>query len=102
MAGGQPKLRSDRNRGNAGKGRPKGVPNKATADIKAVASQYTDEAMTILAKLMRTADSDATKLGAVKEILDRAYGKPKQSVDANVAATFTRIVNEIVDPAIPE
>lgn len=61
-------------------GRVKGTPNKATADIKEAAQQYTVEAMEALATIMRTSESDAAKVSAIKEILDRGHGKPAQAV----------------------
>lgn len=69
----EPKIRV--NRGNAGKGRPKGSLNKATADVKVVAQQYTEEAVDRLASIMRDSDSDAAKVSAIKELLDRGHGK---------------------------
>lgn len=59
-------------------GRVKGTLNKATADIKALARQYTEEAMAGLIGIVRNSESDAAKVAAIKEILDRAYGKSKQ------------------------
>jgi hypothetical protein len=80
-------------------GRTKGTPNKATADIKAVAQVYTEEAVNALAVIMRTSESDAAKVAAIKELLDRGHGKPTQSVDldANVKATVQKIERAIVD-----
>lgn len=60
-------------------GRQKGVPNKATADLKALAGQYTAEAVTHLAALMRDLKSPA-RLGAIQTLLDRSHGKPPQAV----------------------
>ncbi len=61
-------------------GRKKGVPNKVTADLKAVAQKYTAEAVKTLADLMRNAESDAARVGAIKEILDRGHGKSPQAI----------------------
>ena len=61
-------------------GRKKGTPNKATADIKAIAQKYTAEAVRTLAKLMRDSESDAARVGAIKEILDRGHGKSAQAM----------------------
>ena len=61
-------------------GRQKGTPNKATADVKAAAQRYTDEALKALASIMRNSDSDAAKVAAIREILDRGHGKPKQAL----------------------
>lgn len=84
-------------------GRTKGTPNKATADIKAVAQVYTEEAVNALAVIMRTSESDAAKVAAIKELLDRGHGKPTQSVDldANVKAAVTKIESVIVRPPNP-
>lgn len=81
-------------------GRVAGTPNKATADVKAAAQQYTSEAVEALATIMRDSDSDAAKVAAIKEILDRGHGKSKQSVDvdANVRAAITEVRRTIVDP----
>lgn len=66
------------NRGSAGKGRPKGALNKATAEIKQAARRHGPEALKVLAKLMKDADSEQARIAAAREILDRAYGKATQ------------------------
>jgi phage gp46-like protein len=82
-------------------GRPKGSQNKATADIKAAAQKYTDQALQTLAQIMTDGESEAARVAAANAILDRGYGKPKQSVDveADVKASITRIERVIVRPA---
>jgi len=58
-------------------GRKKGVPNKATADIKAAFQLHGDELVEALLKL--TKDEDArVRLGAINACLDRGWGKPAQ------------------------
>jgi len=74
--------------GNRGKGRPKGAVNKATADIKALAGVYGPDAVKALAGLAGLsrddkhpkAESEAARVAALKELLDRAYGKAAQPV----------------------
>lgn len=61
-------------------GRKKGTPNKATADIKALAQVYTTEAVEELAVIMRGSDSDAARVAAIKELLDRGHGKVPQAL----------------------
>lgn len=60
----------------AKRGRPPGSLNKATADIKAYASQYSQEAIDRAVKIMRSAESEQACMAAVNSILDRAHGKP--------------------------
>lgn len=76
-----------------GAGRKKGSPNKATADIKAAAQEYTEDALRVLASIMTKSESDAARVAAANSILDRGYGKPKQSVDldADVRTQITEI-----------
>lgn len=61
-------------------GRKAGTPNKATADVKAVAGRYSAEAVDILIGIARASESDAARVSAVKELLDRAHGKPAQAI----------------------
>lgn len=85
------------------RGRPKGSPNKLTADIKAAAQKFTDDALNTLAKIMRDGESEAARVAAANAILDRGYGKPKQSldVDADVKAEFRAVEWRVVDPKPP-
>lgn len=68
------------NKGNAGRGRPKGALNKATADVKALAGKYTPAAIKELARLATGAESEAARVAAIKELLDRAHGKSMQQL----------------------
>lgn len=62
-------------------GRVAGTPNKATAEIKALAGVYSAETIEILIGIARNADSDAAKVAACRELLDRGHGKPMQSTE---------------------
>lgn len=72
-------------------GRQKGTLNKSTADIKALAQSYGAPAIQRLAemaglvsgpdgKLLPTTFSETTQSGAIKELLDRGYGRARQPV----------------------
>lgn len=61
-------------------GRQKGSRNVLTADIKAIASVHGKAAIAKLARLMEHAESEQAQVAACKEILDRAYGKPSQTI----------------------
>jgi hypothetical protein len=56
-------------------GRQKGVLNKATASLKELARVYAPECVETLIGLVRASDSDAARVSAIKELLDRGYGK---------------------------
>ena len=61
-------------------GRVAGTPNKATGEIKEAARAYGPQAIDLLWTLARTSESDQAKVSAAKEILDRGYGKPTQTI----------------------
>ena len=63
-----------------GPGRPKGTPNKATAEVRALAGQYGPKALQELARLAIKAESEQARVAACKEILDRWAGKASQPV----------------------
>ena len=63
-----------------GAGRKRGSLNKVTAEVRELAMQHAPAAMAELARLVKSAKSENTRVAAIREILDRAYGKPKQAV----------------------
>jgi hypothetical protein len=63
-------------------GRQKGVPNKATAEIKALAQDYGPDAIKTLVSIMKAAKQPpAARVAAAKELLDRGYGKAAQPIE---------------------
>ncbi|MFN7883403.1 MAG: hypothetical protein ACK5PF_10380 [bacterium] len=78
---------------NRQRGRPKGSVNKVTADIRAAAQAYTDDALATLAQIMKAGESEAARVAAANSILDRGFGKPRQALDveAQVKSDFTVI-----------
>ena len=63
-----------------GSGRQAGVPNKATADVKALAREHGPAAIQELARLATEAMSEQARVAAIKELLDRGYGRAPQAV----------------------
>ena len=63
-----------------GSGRRKGTPNKATAEVKELARLHGPAAIEEAVRIMKTSESDQARLAAAREILDRAYGKPQQTI----------------------
>jgi hypothetical protein len=87
-----------------GAGRPKGSPNKATACIREAAQQYTDQAISVLVEVMGSPEHPAAaRVSAANALLDRGFGKPRQSLDvdmdAEVTASVRKIERVIIDPA---
>ena len=61
-------------------GRRKGTANKVTKDVKALAQKYMVSAIKELARLALKAENEATRVAALKELLDRACGKAPAAV----------------------
>lgn len=65
------------------RGRPKGSVNKSTKDIKALAQKHTPAALKTLVGILKRSDSDASRVAAAKELLDRAYGRATQALEVS-------------------
>lgn len=76
-------------------GRQKGTPNKATADVKALAQKHGPEAIAEAVRIMKSSDSDAARMAAINTILDRAYGKATQLIGGDPDAPEVRHVHRI-------
>jgi len=64
-----------------GAGRPKGAIGKVGAEVRELAQQYTRDALRVLAEIMLDPDAqNAARVSAANSLLDRAHGKPTQTV----------------------
>jgi hypothetical protein len=61
-------------------GRQKGTPNKATAELKEYAGQFTRQAVDALVRIMAKGKSEQARVAAANALLDRAVGKPAQAL----------------------
>jgi len=62
-----------------GSGRPKGVPNKVVADIRAACQLHGESLVLRLVELSNSIDG-ATAIGACKVLLAYGYGKPTEHI----------------------
>lgn len=62
-------------------GRVAGTPNKATAEVKAIAREYTDRAIKCLVGILEDKEAPpAARVSAARELLDRGHGKAPQAL----------------------
>jgi hypothetical protein len=99
--------RLPKKRGSNLKGRPKGVRNKVTREVRAIASDYGPDAVRKLAVLgglvpksqlkkgERPALSEATQVVALSHILNRAYGFPSQPLSHSADESFEGLLDRL-------
>ena len=75
-------------------GRQKGTTNRATAEIKALAQEHGPAAIKKLVKLMDSKD-ERTRVAAIKELLDRGYGRPAQTIGGDPDKPMTMTINHL-------
>lgn len=66
--------------GNPG-GRPKRTPEEI--DLVAACRAKTPDALNVMVEIMQNGEQEKNRLTAAQAIIERAYGKPVQPVDAN-------------------
>lgn len=82
-------------------GRVAGTPNKATSEIKALARTHAPAVIAELARLATGAESESARVAAIKELLDRGFGKAAQPVtgeDGEGPVQYQKIEFSVVDP----
>ena len=98
-----PEIRNSAGRFIKGVSGNKGGRPKSQTGVLALARSNSIEAIERLVKLMRTAESEQVQLNAANAILDRAYGKPKESkdVEVNIGRRAREVaLNELTDAQI--
>ena len=66
-------------------GNPGGRP-KVLGEVQELARQYAPKAIVELARLALKAKSETARIAAIRELLDRAYGRPRQAMEISVPA----------------
>jgi hypothetical protein len=61
-------------------GRKAGTPNRATRSMNDIARGYGPRVIEKLWMICENGESDAAKVSAARELLDRGYGKPAQAL----------------------
>jgi hypothetical protein len=91
----------------AGPGRPPGLQNKVTREIRAIAGDYGPAAVRKLAVLgglipksqlkadEKPAQSEATQVVALSHILNRAYGFPSQPLSHSADESFETLLDRL-------
>jgi hypothetical protein len=91
---------------NAGKGRPKGIPNKASGDVRKLAQLYGPDAILGLAIMagitppvarlpIRPAVTEPVIRGCMDSLLDRAYGKATQPLEHSVNESVEGLLDRL-------
>ena len=74
-------------------GNPGGRP-KLPAEIRALFQARSEEALEVLTRCLQSGD-DRIAMLAAQAILDRGYGRPVQSIDANISEDRVRYIAEV-------
>lgn len=78
------KIKPKRGGRRPGSGRKKGAPNKATAELKQLASEYTEGAVKTLVEVMQDKEAPApARIAAANSLLDRSHGKPRHEIEVS-------------------
>ena len=66
-------------------GNPGGRP-KVLGDVQELARQHAPTVIVELARLALRAKSETARIAAIRELLDRGYGRPRQAMEVSIAA----------------
>ena len=67
--------------------------HKIIADVKAASREMTPKALATLEEVMDDPKAPpAARVGAATAVLDRAWGRPTQSIEGQVGLTFERMI----------
>ena len=74
------------------------APDRQSSAFQASARDYAREALDMLFALAKDAESEAVRVSAIKELLDRGFGKSGALAGGDAPPILTRIERVIVSP----
>jgi hypothetical protein len=80
----------------ANAGRKAGTPNRVAASIKEVCQRAAPQLVDELLRLAMNSRSEMVRISAARELLDRAYGKPKMSVESELFVGVSLQLRELL------
>ena len=85
-----------------GAGRKKGSVSQARRDVAEMAKEHAEAALKTLVSVANNLKApSAARVSAASAILDRAYGKPRQSVEVDASTIGALTVTYVTAPAGP-
>jgi hypothetical protein len=90
LAGNSKKLPRGKSFEDGKSGNPSGRPKRTPEEFELIAAckAKTPAALGVIERIMLEGESEKTRLSAAIAIIERAYGKPKQEQDINLAGSF--------------
>lgn len=81
-------------------GNPGGRPKRTAEELDLIAAckDRTPAALAVIESIMMEGENERNKLSAAMAIIERGYGKPKETVEANVTGRIETITRRIVRP----
>jgi len=69
---------------------------KKSKDAKALALDYAPAALAELARLATSADSESARVAAIRELLDRGFGKARQAVEIEAELRARLVIENVI------
>jgi hypothetical protein len=81
-------------------GNPTGRPKRTEEELDLIAAckDRSPAALAVIESIMLEGENERNKLSAAMAIIERGYGKPKETVDTNVTGRIETITRRIVRP----
>ena len=85
-----------------GAGRPPGAKSAKTLEIESAARKYAGDALKALVHVALKGEAEGSRVAAATALLDRGYGRPRQSVELSGnggGPLAVSVTHEVIDPA---
>jgi hypothetical protein len=78
------------------------APAEEKLELRQAAREFTSDALSTLAQICKSGQSESARVAAANCLLDRGYGKPLQQSESGGPGDFARMSDEELDAAIAD